>query len=135
MANNYFIFKQFRIDQTRSVFKVGTDGVLIGACADLTGAKRILDIGTGTGLIAIMMAQRSDAEIIAIEPDENSYLEACDNVKACKWAERIRVEMTLLQKFFPEETERFDIIISLPISGIHSETLILINRQPAMLIL
>ena len=69
MANNYFRFKQFTIYQERCAFKVGTDGVLLGACSDLKDSGRILDIGTGTGLIAIMSAQRSNAGIVAIEPD------------------------------------------------------------------
>ena len=80
MSNNFFRFKQFAIYQEESVFKVGTDGVLLGACADLTGGKRILDVGTGTGLIALMVAQRTDAGIVAIEPEVNSYREACVNV-------------------------------------------------------
>ena len=58
MANNYFSFKQFTIYQDKCAFKVGTDGVLLGAYADISSAKRILDIGTGTGLIALMLAQR-----------------------------------------------------------------------------
>jgi tRNA1Val (adenine37-N6)-methyltransferase len=114
MPNNYFRFKQFTINQEKSVFKVGTDGVLLGACADLTGAKRILDIGTGTGLIAIMVAQRCGAEIIAIEPEENSFPEACANAEACKWGKRIRVENSLFQTYFSEQSDKFDIIISNP---------------------
>ena len=114
MSNNYFKFKQFTIIQEKSVFKVGTDAVLLGACADIIGAKRILDVGTGTGLIAIMVAQRSDAEIIAIEPEENSFLEACDNVKTCKWMNRISVKNTLIQKYFTEKDDPFDVIISNP---------------------
>ncbi len=69
MSNNYFNFKQFRINQDRCAFKVGTDGVLLGAYADVKGRRKILDIGTGTGLIALMLAQRCDAQITAIEPD------------------------------------------------------------------
>jgi tRNA1Val (adenine37-N6)-methyltransferase len=114
MSNNYFRFKQFTINQEKSAFKVGTDGVLLGACADLKGGNRILDVGTGTGLIAIMVSQRSNAEIVAIEPEENSYLEACENVLACKWNSRIRVENTGFQKYFSAQNEKFDIIISNP---------------------
>ena len=58
--NNYFQFKQFRIIQERSAMKVGMDGVLLGAWADPSGATRILDVGTGTGLIALMMAQKNN---------------------------------------------------------------------------
>jgi tRNA1Val (adenine37-N6)-methyltransferase len=114
MSNNYFRFKQFTINQERSAFKVGTDGVLLGACADLNGGKRILDIGTGTGLIAIMAAQRSNAEIVAIEPEENSFLEACENVKGCKWHERITVENKGFRSYYSGKSEKFDIIISNP---------------------
>jgi tRNA1Val (adenine37-N6)-methyltransferase len=114
MSNNYFTFKQFTIIQEKSVFKVGTDGVLLGACAALSGAKRILDVGTGTGLIAIMAAQRSDAEIVAIEPDENSYKEACNNVNNTKWHKRIIVQNIGFQKYFSGRTEKFDIIITNP---------------------
>jgi tRNA1Val (adenine37-N6)-methyltransferase len=114
MSNNYFRFKQFTIIQEKSVFKVGTDGVLLGACADLSGAKRILDIGTGTGLIAIMVAQRSDAEIVAIEPEENSCLEACDNVSNSKWQNRIIVQNIGFQKYASLQSGQFDVIISNP---------------------
>ena len=69
MANSYFKFKQFTICQNKSAFKVGTDGVLLGASAYVSGVKKILEIGSGTGLIALMLAQRSEAQIITIEPD------------------------------------------------------------------
>jgi tRNA1Val (adenine37-N6)-methyltransferase len=114
MANNYFKFKQFTINQKNTVFKVGTDGVLLGSCSDLDGAKKILDIGTGTGLIAIMAAQRSDAEIVAIEPEINSYTEACENVLHCKWHSRIRVVHTGFQEFCSASNNKFDIIMSNP---------------------
>ena len=63
MSNNWFQFKKFRIEQERSALKVGTDGVLLGAWCKVTGAAKILDVGTGTGLIALMMAQLSTAAI------------------------------------------------------------------------
>jgi tRNA1Val (adenine37-N6)-methyltransferase len=113
MANNYFSFKQFTINQEKSGFKVGTDSVILGATADVTRTRRILDIGTGTGLIAIMLAQRSDAEIVAIEPDYESYLQACDNVRICKWQSRIKVEHTSLQNYFPDN-KKFDLIVINP---------------------
>jgi tRNA1Val (adenine37-N6)-methyltransferase len=113
MANNYFNFKQFTILQDNSSFKVGTDGVLLGASTDVTGVKRILDIGTGTGLIAIMLAQRCEAEIIAIEPDHESYIQACENVINCLWRDRIKVEHTDLQSFYPRNY-KFDLIVTNP---------------------
>ena len=113
MANNYFSFKQFAINQEKSAFKVGTDGVLLGAVSDVAGVKRILEIGTGTGLIAMMLAQRSDAEIVAIEPDYESYCQACENVNRSKWNSRISVINFDLQNWLPEG-EKFDLIVTNP---------------------
>jgi tRNA1Val (adenine37-N6)-methyltransferase len=113
MANSYFSFKQFTINQDKSAFKVGTDGVLLGAYTDLTGVKKILDIGTGTGLIAIMLAQRCDAEIVAIEPDYESCSQACDNARISNWGKRITVINTDLQGFQPGEG-KFDLIVTNP---------------------
>ncbi|MEI3422990.1 MAG: methyltransferase [Butyricimonas faecihominis] len=77
MANDYFQFKQFTIRQERCAMKVGTDGVLLGAWTDVTHARRLLDIGTGTGLIAIMAAQRNPELIIdAIEIDPAAFEQA-----------------------------------------------------------
>jgi tRNA1Val (adenine37-N6)-methyltransferase len=112
MTNNFFSFKQFTIHQEKAAFKVGTDGVLLGAIADLTGVKRILDIGTGTGLVAIMLAQRSTAEIVAIEPDYESFLQCLENVNLCQWKERIKVENADLQNY--RTSESFDIIVANP---------------------
>jgi tRNA1Val (adenine37-N6)-methyltransferase len=113
MSNSYFSFKQFTIYQDKAAFKVGTDGVLLGASTNLSGAHRILDIGSGTGLIAIMLAQRSEAEIVAIEPDYESYLQTCSNVSLCRWKSRIRVVHSNLQDYNPGE-ERFDLIVTNP---------------------
>jgi tRNA1Val (adenine37-N6)-methyltransferase len=114
MANSYFNFRQFSIFQDKSVFKVGTDGVLLGACADIEGAERILDVGTGTGLIAIMAAQRSNANIVAIEPEVLSFHQASKNVINCKWKERIEVLNVGLNEFSAAFPEKFDLIISNP---------------------
>jgi tRNA1Val (adenine37-N6)-methyltransferase len=113
MSNNYFIFKQFTVFQDKSAFKVGTDGVLLGAYAGVSEPQRILDIGTGTGLIALMMAQRFNASIVAIEPDEVSFAEACYNVSRSKWSGRIKVENYALQKYFPGDCS-FDLIVTNP---------------------
>ncbi len=113
MPNTYFNFKQFTINQDRCAFKVGTDGVLLGARADVSGVRNILDIGTGTGLIALMLAQRSDAEITAIEPDRQSFEQARMNVRQSRWAERIIVINSDLQNYEPGET-RFDLIVTNP---------------------
>jgi tRNA1Val (adenine37-N6)-methyltransferase len=113
MASNYFSFKQFTIKQERSAFRVGTDGVLLGACADISGKTRILDIGTGTGLIALMLAQRCDAQIVAIEPDYDSFIQASGNVRRSKWMSRIKVENCTLQSY-ASDNKRFDMIITNP---------------------
>ncbi len=113
MSNNYFRFKEFTIIQEKSAFRVGTDGVLLGAYADVTGVKNILDIGTGTGLIAIMLAQRSSADIVALEPDHESFTEATGNVSLSPWKNRIKVEECTLQEYSPVHGV-FDLIVTNP---------------------
>ena len=112
MPNNYFKFRQFLIRQDKCAFKVGTDGVILGAAADIAGASRILDIGSGTGLIAIMLAQRSNALITALEPDTDSFLQLSDNVSACRWKERISAVNSRIQDF--KANQKFDLIVSNP---------------------
>ena len=82
MSNNYFEFKQFTVKQDRCGMKVGTDGTLLGAWAFAPAKRcRILDIGTGTGLIALMMAQRyPEAQIVGIDIDEAAVIQATENV-------------------------------------------------------
>jgi tRNA1Val (adenine37-N6)-methyltransferase len=113
MANSYFSFKQFTIYQDKSAFKVGTDGVLLGAYADLTTVRNILDIGSGTGLISIMLAQRCEAAITAIEPDNDSFIQSCENVNLTEWGSRIKIVNIDLQNFDPDN-EKFDLIITNP---------------------
>jgi tRNA1Val (adenine37-N6)-methyltransferase len=113
MANNYFSFKKFKIYQDKSVFKVGTDGVLLGASADIKSARNILDIGSGTGLISLMLAQRCDAQITAIEPDSDSYLQTCENISRSPWSDRINVIHTSFQNL-DQSAGRFDMIVTNP---------------------
>lgn len=100
--------------------KVGTDGVLLGAWADPGNAARILDIGTGTGLLALMMAQRSSATIDAIEVDENAVEQARENVLDSPWADRITVHYCSLQDYNP--AVKYGLILSNPpfYSGLQS---------------
>jgi tRNA1Val (adenine37-N6)-methyltransferase len=108
-----FRFKQFAVEQDDVAMKVGTDGVLLGAWAECEGAKRILDIGTGTGVIALQMAQRNhEAQIQAVEIDETAARRARANFDNSPWAERLEVEQTAVQEFTP--TEKFDLIVSNP---------------------
>ena len=112
MPNNFFNFKQFTIRQDRCAFRVGTDGVILGAYADVSTAKRILDIGSGTGLIALMLAQRSKADITALEPDNESYQQLLENISASKWDDRIHAVNGIIQEYNPGF--RFDLIVSNP---------------------
>lgn len=113
MRGKGFTFKQFHIDHSRCAMKVGTDGTLLGAWATLPANGRILDIGTGTGLIAIMAAQRtSEAKITAIDIDEECVLQAQENIAASPWPDRIEVIHSALQEF--DTPEKFDVIISNP---------------------
>lgn len=108
-----FRFKQFAIEQEDVAMKVGTDGVLLGAWADCEGAKNILDIGTGTGVIALQMAQRNPkAQVQAVEIDETAAKRARANFDNTPWAERLQVERTAVQEF--ESAEKFDLIVSNP---------------------
>ena len=93
-----FRFKQFEIDQDRCAMKVGTDGVLLGAWAQ--GGRRILDIGSGTGLISLMMAQRfPEAEVVGIDMDADACGQARENVMASPFRDRVEIECCRLQDF------------------------------------
>ena len=103
MPNNYFQFQQFRIEQSACAMKVSTDACLLGAAADLTNATRLLDIGTGTGLLALMAAQRHPTVAIeAVEIDTVAAVQAASNVAGSPWAGRIRVHARslALRRFF-----------------------------------
>lgn len=113
--NTYFQFKQFRIIQEHSAMKVGMDGVLLGAWATAKGADRILDIGTGTGLIALMMAQKnSRAQIDALEIDPDAFREACLNFQQSGWSDRIHPELCPFQEFAERSNLKYDLIVSNP---------------------
>lgn len=114
MSNSYFNFKQFRVEQGDSAFRVGTDSVLLGAWAKCQGASEILDVGTGTGLLALMLAQRSESSITAIEPDFLSYREADKNIKNSPWSDRITLINASLQEFSSEAKRKYDLIITNP---------------------
>jgi tRNA1Val (adenine37-N6)-methyltransferase len=108
-----FQFKQFKIHQDKTAMKVGTDGVLLGAWADCEEATHILDIGTGTGLISLMLAQKNkSAQITAIEIDKDAARQAMQNVNESSWQERITVIQTSLQDF--ETSKKFDLVVSNP---------------------
>jgi tRNA1Val (adenine37-N6)-methyltransferase len=114
VANDYFRFKHFTIWQDRTAMKVGTDGVLLGAWADPVGAKTILDVGTGTGLLALMMAQRSQGIITALELEKGAFLQAKENIQRSPWQERIVVLHLAFQDYYKKPLERHDMIITNP---------------------
>jgi tRNA1Val (adenine37-N6)-methyltransferase len=114
MANNYFKFKQFTVYQEHAPFKITTDSVLLGAWAKLEGARKILDIGTGTGILALMAAQRTDAQIVAIEPDPGSYMQAGLNITGSPWYDRITLFNSTVQEYKPDTGLLFDAVITNP---------------------
>jgi tRNA1Val (adenine37-N6)-methyltransferase len=114
MPGHTFVFKKFTVFQHDSAHKVGTDAVLIGSWAQVEKARSILDIGTGTGIIALMMAQKSHAVIDAIDIEQSSFRQACENVKHSVWEKRIHVHRVSLQDYVKQCGKKFDIIITNP---------------------
>ena len=114
MSNDYFQFRQFVVHQQRCAMKVGTDGTLLGAWAAApSGQCRILDIGTGTGLIALMMAQRyPEAEVTGIDIDEDAVTQAVENVRLSPFSERVRIYRQDIVNF--TDIIGFDTIVSNP---------------------
>lgn len=111
-----FQFKQFTVQQDRCAMKIGTDGVLLGAwCPIDNNAFSILDIGAGTGILSLMLAQRSNAEQIdAIEIDENAYEQCVENFESSPWRDRLFCFHAGLDEFMDEPEDEYDIIISNP---------------------
>src|SRR5210317_2203819 len=111
-----FKFKQFTIHQDKCAMKVGTDGVLLGAWTPLDHQpKSILDIGAGTGIISLMLAQRSDASSIdALEIDEDAYEQCVDNFENSPWNDRLFCYHASLEEFTEEIDDKYDLIISNP---------------------
>jgi tRNA1Val (adenine37-N6)-methyltransferase len=113
MGNSWFQFQQFRIHQDRCAMKISTDAVLLGALAEADSPKSILDIGTGTGVIALMLAQRfAEATIFAVEVDEDAANQAAENFKASPFEKRLQIENLRFQDF--QEEIQFDLIVSNP---------------------
>lgn len=113
MSNSYFQFKQFVVRHDRCAMKVGTDGVLLGAWAPVRPACRVLDVGTGSGLVALQLAQRApQADILAVEVDAEAAVQAAENVAASPWPSRIRVVCADFTTFASDS--QFDLIVSNP---------------------
>ena len=108
-----FRFQQFSIQQSKDVFRVGTDGVLLGAMCKVKNAKKILEIGTGTGLISLMLAQRNvSAKISAIDINENAVKLASENFRNSIFNENLKVELKDFKNF--ETNENFDLVVCNP---------------------
>lgn len=111
-----FTFKQFSIQQDKTAMKVGTDGVLLGAWAPVNhNPFSVLDIGAGTGIIALMLAQRTNAQQIdALEIDEDAYEQATDNFENSLWGDRLFCFHAGLDEFIDEPEDEYDLIVSNP---------------------
>jgi tRNA1Val (adenine37-N6)-methyltransferase len=111
-----FNFKQFSIEQDRCAMKIGTDGVLLGAWTPLINNPiSILDIGTGTGIIALMLSQKCSAQQIdALEIDEEAYEQAVDNFENSPWSDRLFCFHAGLDEFVEEPEDEYDLIVSNP---------------------
>ncbi|WP_082429392.1 tRNA1(Val) (adenine(37)-N6)-methyltransferase [Pseudanabaena sp. 'Roaring Creek'] len=117
IQNSSFRFKKFTVNQDRCTMKVGTDGILLGASASLPEPAQILDIGTGTGLLALMLAQRSpsaNTSIDAVEIDTESYHQAKENIQQSPWGDRINIYRARIQDFAIACPQQYDLIISNP---------------------
>lgn len=114
MPSSSFAFKQFTIKQDHCAMKVGTDAVLLGAWVMPNGSKYILDIGTGTGVIALMLAQKSSATIEAIDIDEHAVIQAKQNVLESKFSENINVHLTSFQEYSKITPIKFNLIVTNP---------------------
>jgi tRNA1Val (adenine37-N6)-methyltransferase len=114
--SSLFRFKQFSVDQTGCAMKINTDGVLLGAMANADNPLKILDIGTGTGVIALMLAQRfPNAQIDAVEIDEIAAKTASENFKNSPFADRLRVHPMGFEAFFEQNPDtKYDLIVSNP---------------------
>lgn len=129
MSNSFFRFKQFTIYQDACAMKVGTDGVLLGALADVNNVYNLLDIGTGTGLVALMLAQRCPTlSIDAIEIDEQAAQQATQNIAESPWP-HIQVHCTSLQAYRPQQ--HYQLIVSNPPYFVNSLKTPVANRTTA----
>lgn len=111
-----FTFRQFFVAHNRCAMKVGTDGILLGAWAPVANVKRILDIGTGSGLLALMLAQRTENSVIidAVELDPDAAGQAVENITASDWKNRITVHTADIQDWIQKQTQRYELIVSNP---------------------
>ncbi len=114
MDNRPFHLRHFSLYHHRSTMKVGTDSVILGAWVSTKQVTTVLDVGSGCGILALMMAQRTNAQIVAVELDEPSAREAEENFTASQWRNRLTVENQDFVSFANTSTNKYDLIISNP---------------------
>lgn len=118
MSNSFFRFKEFTVHQDKSAMKVCTDACLFGAWVanniDMPNLTNILDIGTGTGLLSLMLAQFSQANIDAVEIEPMAVAQANANFNASKWKEQLHIYATSINEYAKNQTKQFDLIICNP---------------------
>jgi tRNA1Val (adenine37-N6)-methyltransferase len=112
MSTDIFRFKKFSVKQSEALMKVGTDGVLLGAAVTCYNPQRVLDIGTGTGLISLMIAQRCNAMIAAVDINPEAIDLATKNFLNSDWSSRLKAINIPIQEF--STLEKFDLIVSNP---------------------
>lgn len=111
-SNAYFQFKQFRVDQSLAAMKVCTEACVFGALTEADNPGRILDIGTGTGLLSLMAAQKFSCPVDAVEMEEGAYRQALTNFQISPWSDRLAVFHTSIQEFTP--SHQYDLILCNP---------------------
>ena len=113
MSNPYFQFKQFTVWHDRCAMKVGTDGVLLGAWCHVDGARKALDVGTGSGLIALMIAQRNpELQVLGIDIDVDSVIQAQENSLRSPFAQQLNIQLLNLKVL--EVLHNYDLVVSNP---------------------
>jgi len=114
MANSYFQFRKFTVWQDKCAMKVGTDGVLLGAWTNASGNLNILDVGAGTGLLSLMLAQRTTGYIDSVEIDMQAAEQAEENYEKSIWHSRIKMYKLSIQEFYKVYNKTYDLIVSNP---------------------
>lgn len=114
MEESVFTFKQFTLTQNLASLKLGTDAVILGASTEFSNPKSILDIGTGTGILALMMAQKYNCKITAIDIEKGAFENSQQNFIQSPWSKNVTSEHISLEDFTKKQTEKFDGIICNP---------------------
>jgi len=114
MSNPYFQFKNFKVFHDKSSMKVGTDAVLLPCLTDLSNAQNILEVGCGSGVISLMCAQLTKAEILGIDIHRDSVEQALQNFNLSPWSKRLKAKLISFQELAAKNYQKFDLIISNP---------------------